>query len=330
MPTQKGFCIFFDAYRVMKRLFIRIKSYLSVKPSKHSLFKYVLSYILIVFFSAVINWGLFSCNSTSFSISSQMNKYMDRYDLLDSTVNLATFHQGAKDKMPVAIDDYITLIRPDFIRLDSINELLNIDQKLLESIQLRSRMLNIVADEKRQAAIMAFTDSMLCENQQRIDSLRRYMLGKDSTELIIQGKYVELAHLKYEYAKKNAEILEYIIRHFGSFIPDSLSKELTHLNQNEIQMGNKIQDLENSRRAVSSKIKKSVNSFHQNRRESVSFLDFLYYSICVSTTVSFGDIVPNDGWTRFAAILELLSCLILVGVIIDKINKKINRNCPGG
>lgn len=310
----------------MKRIIVRIKSCLWDKLSKHSLFKFVLSYILITFFFAVINWGLFSCNSTSFSISSQMNKYMDRYDLLDSTINLATFHQGAKDMMPISIDDYIALIKPDFIRLDSINVLLNRNQRLLESNQLRSRKLNIVADEKRQAAILAFTDSMLYENKQPIDSLRRFMLGKDSTELIIQGKYVELAHLKYEYAKKKAEILDYIIRHFGSFIPDSLAKALAHLNQAEIQLGNKIQDLENSRRAISSRIKTSVNLFHRNRRESVSFWDFLYYSICVSTTVSFGDIAPNDGWTRLTAILELLSCLILVGVIIDKINKKINRN----
>ena len=310
----------------MKRLFVRIKSYLWDKPSKHSLFKYVLSYILIVFFSAFINWGLFCCNSTSFSISSQMNKYMDRYDLLDSTINLATFHQGAKDKMPIAIDDYITLIRPDFIRLDSINVLLVRNQKLLEGNQLRSRMLSMEADENRQSAIHAFTDSLLFEDQKRIDSLRRFMLGKDSTELIIQGKYVELAHLKYEYAKKNAEILDYVIRHFGSFIPDSLSKELARLNQEWIQLSNKIQNLENSRRTISSRIKKSVNLFHQNRRDTVSFWDFLYYSICVSTTVSFGDIAPNDGLTRFTAILELLMCLVFVGVIIDKINKKINQN----
>lgn len=314
----------------MKGRIVRIKTCLWDKSSKYSLLKYVLWYILIVFFSAVVNWGVFCRNSTSFSVSSQMNKYMDRYDLLDSTINLATFHQGAKDKMPIAIDDYIILIRPDFIKLDSINVLLNRNQRLFESYQSRSRKLNIVADEKRQAAILAFTDSVLYEYQQRIDSLSKFMQGKDSTELIINGKYVELAHLKYEYAKKNAEIQDYIIRHFGNFIPDTLFKELTYLNQKGIQLSNVIQDIENSRRSISSKIKKSVNLFHQNRQESVSFWDFLYYSICVSTTVSFGDIAPNNGWTRFTAILELLSCLILVGVIIDKVNKKINRNHTAG
>ena len=45
------------------------------------------------------------------------------------------------------------------------------------------------------------------------------MLGKDSTDLILQGKFVELANLKAEYAKKNVKVLEYVIKHFGSFIP---------------------------------------------------------------------------------------------------------------
>ena len=59
--------------------------------------------------------------------------------------------------------------------------------------------------------------------------------------------------------------------------------------------------------------------------ESVGFLDFLYYSICVSTTVSFGDIAPNNGWTRFLAIAELLLCVLLLAVLLDGVAKKVNN-----
>ena len=72
-------------------------------------------------------------------------------------------------------------------------------------------------------------------------------------------------------------------------------------------------------------IRKSVSSFHDNRRSSVGFLDFVYYSFCVSTTVSFGDIAPNNGWTRFIAILELLSCIVLVHFILTGMTKKENE-----
>ncbi len=58
-----------------------------------------------------------------------------------------------------------------------------------------------------------------------------------------------------------------------------------------------------------------ISSFHNNRHESVGLLDFFYYSICVSTTVSFGDIAPNNGWTRFLVIVELLVC-VFVGHLV--------------
>lgn len=124
-------------------------------------------------------------------------------------------------------------------------------------------------------------------------------------------------------AKKNAEVLTYILGHYGSFVPQSLLDKLEQQSQSEIRLIHEIEKLENDRRAVSSRIRDKVSSFHRNRVESVSFLDFIYYSICVSTTVSFGDIAPNDGWSRFIAIVELLSCLFLVGVILDGLKQRI-------
>ena len=68
-----------------------------------------------------------------------------------------------------------------------------------------------------------------------------------------------------------------------------------------------------------------ISSFHNNRHESVGLLDFFYYSICVSTTVSFGDIAPNNGWTRFLAIVELLVCVFLLAILLDGVSKRIYK-----
>ena len=68
-----------------------------------------------------------------------------------------------------------------------------------------------------------------------------------------------------------------------------------------------------------------ISSFHNNSHDSVWLLDFFYYSICVSTTVSFGDIAPNNGWTRFLAIAELLLCVLLLAVLLDGVAKKVNN-----
>jgi hypothetical protein len=251
---------------------------------------------------------------------------VDGYELWDMDVDLSKFHRDAKDILPITIDDFVAIVKVDFDDLDSINSTLGLRLNRLDICRLELKNFYKIVDEKRTIAIDAFRDSILQESQQRIDSLRKIMWGRDSTELLLEGKYVELANLQVVNAKKAAKVATYVVEHFSSFIPDSLSVILNQLSDEEILLTTEIQSLENKRREVSSDIKNSIKMFHQNRRDVVGFWDFLYYSICVSTTVCFGDIAPNDGWTRFTALLELLSCLILVGVIIDKINKIINRD----
>ena len=83
-----------------------------------------------------------------------------------------------------------------------------------------------------------------------------------------------------------------------------------------------INELEQTRRDISSRIRDLTIDFHKNRLDAVNYLDFVYYSICVSTTVSFGDIAPNNCLTRTIAIIELLLCIILVAAIVDEIIRK--------
>ncbi len=182
--------------------------------------------------------------------------------------------------------------------------------------------LSHTASEMRNDSVNKVREKLLIGYQEKIDSLKRYLEGKDSTQMIIDGKLVELAQLQYEYAKENAKVEAMFSQYIGNFIPDSLSHQIRRCNEDYMQLTMDIKMAENVRRNITSKIRQSAIDFHNNRMESVSWLDFLYYSICVSTTVSFGDIVPNNGTARFVAILELLICLFVVGYIVDRIIKK--------
>ena len=164
---------------------------------------------------------------------------------------------------------------------------------------------------------------MLYVYQHRVDSLTEYLDGLDSTIMILQGKYVELSHLELELAEQRAKVSSYVLEHYGSFIRNSLASQFEEINNNYINLMIDISKKEQQRRDVISNIKNQVKEFHDNRYESISFGDFLYYSICVSTTVSFGDIAPNNSLSRWLAIIELLSCLILVAVIIERIKNKL-------
>jgi Ion channel len=53
------------------------------------------------------------------------------------------------------------------------------------------------------------------------------------------------------------------------------------------------------------------------RIASLDFLDFLYFSLGVSTTNTFGDIIPNSRSVRFTIIIQLIISLVLIGLFVN-------------
>lgn len=290
--------------------------------SRYRLLAFILLYAVFVFAFATVDWLIFKYNTTSFFISEQLNKYVDRYEFLDPEIDLAAYHRNAKDKLPITIDGFTTLVKPSFNELQATNDSLLFKQNLLSDCKERLDSLSKIASAMREDSIERFREHLLSGIQEKIDSLNRFLEGRDSTIMIIEGKYVEMAQLQYEYAKKNAEVQSMICQNIGNFIPDSISQQIRWCNENYMRLTMDMSTLELARRDFSSKIRDLTIVFHKNRQNAVSYMDFVYYSICVSTTVSFGDIAPNDGLTRTIAIIELLLCIILVGSIVDRIIKR--------
>lgn len=292
---------------------------------KHFLSAMIILYVFIVVLFATINWAIFFNNSTAFLISDQLNKYVERYEFLQPDIDLAAYHRNAKDSMPITISDFTDMIKSDLEKLQSANDSLKMKKDAFEKCVAVWDSLSRIASEMRNDSVNKVREKLLSGRQERIDSLKRYLEGKDSTQMIIDGKYVELAQLQYEYARENAKIEAMFSQYIGNFIPDSLSHQIRRCNEDYMQLTFDIHAMESERRNVTSIIRQSTVDFHKNRLESVSWVDFLYYSICVSTTVSFGDIAPNNGTTRFVAIMEILLCLFIVGYIVDRIIKRHER-----
>ena len=292
---------------------------LKEKAEKHPLKAMIVSYVFVVLFFATFNWILFLKNSTAFLISDQLNKHVERYEFLQPDIDLAAYHRNAKDSMPITISEFSNMIRPDLEQLQSTNDSLIMKKDAFEKCKEQWDSLSRIASKMMTDSVNKVRVKLLSGYQERIDSLERYLEGEDTTKMIIEGKYVELAQLQYEYAKRKAKVEAMFSQYLGNFIPDSLSHQIRRCNEDYMQLTFDIQEVEGERRNITSRIKQSTVDFHANRRNSVSWMDFLYYSICVSTTVSFGDIAPNNGVTRFVAILELLLCLFIVGFIVDRI-----------
>lgn len=288
---------------------------------KKILFLFI-GYSVIVLVFSVIYYLMFRYDNTSFVISEQLNKHIDRQSLLNPNINLASFNKEAKGVMPINVNDFILYIWPDLDKLSSINDSLKNNKNRIELCQAELSEIVKKSDKIRQDSANSYRERVLQVYKEQIDSLKRFMEGKDSTQMIMDGKYIELAHLQLNYANANAAVSNYIIKAWGSFIPDSLMDKIMYLNNEWTEISTINDELEGSRRHLSDRIKSSIIAFDKNRLASISYRDFLYFSICVSTTVSFGDIAPNSNKTRNATIIELLLCVVLVGVFIGLVQKE--------
>ena len=282
-------------------------------------------YVIIVFSFAFVNRALFLRNSTSFLISEQLNKSVKRYDFLIDSLDGEEYHSRARDKMPITISEFSEIVNPKFAKRDSIKAILSLKQDTLSSYLHGLDSLNKISVEVRAAMIEHYKDSMLREQKQRLDSINKIITANDSLQMIRTGKYVERAYCELDYANKMQKVCSDVLKNYGRFLPVDMYNQIGDHNVEVIRLETEADALRIEERFLTRGIRDLVKSFHNNRMESVGFWDFLYYSICVSTSVSFGDIAPNDGLTRFLAVLEILLCVLLLGVFLNKLTANLNE-----
>lgn len=282
-----------------------------------------LAFAAVVVVFATINWFVFQRNSTSFLISEQMNKRLERYDLISDGFNLADFHIGSNVILPVSVDEFNKVIEPNLHRISALNDSLEVCQRDLVKCEAQIDSIGLVIDKEREIAISAYKDKALSEIQSRLDSLQLCMVG-DSTELVLNGSFVLQAQLQLERARKEAAIYDYIQHNYGSFAPAIDLNKFNCLLSDRVHLMVIADSLQMRRKDEVRKYKDLVKCFHENRSSTCSFGDFLYYSLCVGTTVSFGDIAPNNSCTRALAALEILICICIIGVFLDRLSKKFN------
>lgn len=283
-------------------------------------------YLAIVAIFAIINWVSFRNETTSFLISEQLNKKIRWYDFLTDSLDYEEYHSNVKDNMPITINGFNEIIKPLFAKLDSMNSMLVHKQDSLDIYVQIGDSLNTIATKSRDINIQLYKDSMLLDYQHKIDSMNNIIAANDSNQMILLGKYTERVKYKQAYAERMVEVSKLVVKNYGKFISKDLYDQIDTVNKHNLRFMSETNDLCLRKLSLTHDIRDMVNSFHQNRLESVGFLDFIYYSICVSTTVSFGDIAPNNCWTRFLAIVELLMCMLLLGMLLERISRKVNQH----
>ncbi|MDR9740590.1 ion channel [Proteus terrae] len=157
------------------------------------------------------------------------------------------------------------------------------------------------------------------ENERNAILLQKNKIHEDQFNNILADKNREIIYTKIRIATAKYYDSKYIESHAGDFHDPKLVSEY--------DMANKIIDSTRSKLTINDnemvKIKNNVQDLlNKFQKEDLNFWDFLYYSIGISTTTTFGDLVANSRWVRAIVCLQLLLSILVLAVVTQNFLSK--------
>lgn len=284
-------------------------------------------FFLVSLVCALIYEGIWSANPDYFMVSRETNLYPLE------TLRLLLWEQGAVTASELTPRDLGDL-SADAAKIIADKETLDRKRRQLEredaKLQKELSLLSVSLERNRSKRIAAFEtremSALLPEREQvaaAISILEAQRAGKiseigfDSRDLAISQLKVELAQIDYKIAKRRSEVAGHIIREYGQFAaPEDLHRANNLENQVSV-VQKSLLEVEGRDSALRIKMSDLLEQWRAGRVSRLDFYDFLYFSLGVSTTVTFGDIVPNHSIVRTITTLQILASVVLLGMFLN-------------
>lgn len=170
------------------------------------------------------------------------------------------------------------------------------------------------------------------ELEREVNDLERNLPSEAKTHMdvelirILGDKRSELAEHRVERAKLEYQTALYVVDNFSTFVSEDIYAKQSDLMEKEALARDTYMQLEKNMRNIRLQAIEQIRADAQHLVDRVGFIDFLYYSIGISTTTTFGDITANRMMVRGIVSFQLFLCIILVGGLINSV---FQRDRPG-
>lgn len=195
---------------------------------------------------------------------------------------------------------------------------------ILSGLKLRNDLNKIGAEErlliKRNEAILNvnynqyINDSAKDLNAELVALLNAKGEGSEGS--------VAVAQLKLNIALKMKEANDYAFEHRAEFNDKKTWNEIQEKSLQQDRLRKAID--ENEKRRI--ELQKKAEDFLINRdRSDITLLDFFYYSVGISTTTTFGDIMASSPGARGMVTFQLLISIFILAFATSKVVTKLQK-----
>lgn len=170
---------------------------------------------------------------------------------------------------------------------------------------------------------LKYREALIIKESERENILsQKNKMNENQFNIMLADRNVEISKDKLSIATTERDALEYVLSHVGDFNDPKLVSELNIANKKIDDTRTKL--IINNERVI--KIRNNVqNLLSKRQKEDLNFWDFTFYSIGISTTTTFGDLVANSRLIRMLVCIQLLlSILFLANVTQSFLSKNKN------
>jgi hypothetical protein len=295
-----------------------------------SKFKWAFAYLASVFVFSVLYLGYWSYKPDSFIVNQDLN--------IQPFQEMNQFLWGDGDKYKIGSSDSLSEFKRSYDNeynkingvLSKLDELdkekieLSVTSKLVSSKMSDEIDTNFAAYEKNKLEPFLLVELDIKVKVANLEALIPKVINtKADVEKIkaLGAAKVELAGAKVKTAHQALENSYKVLDNSLSFTSRESIKELNRIHKLESEHYEEWLRLEKVLGDLRVKAINSINEHQRLIRDKVNWFDFWFYSVGISTTTTFGDLVPNNRTVKGLVSLQLLLCIFLLGGFVNAVLK---------
>ncbi|MGF3807839.1 ion channel [Enterobacter mori] len=289
-------------------------------------------YFSIVILFAVLYYGFWLLKPDSFIINSELNvhPFYDMNVMLWSDENY-DYPMGNGIDLNVLKkenDEYILKLSKDKSDLEKIDsELADLDNEFYSVYKKKEAEFTQKTKEYEQEMLSDFIahEKALEASVANLEKDSPVIVKTNDDVMKIQrigDERVRLAEARLETARQSFKIADYILKNLMLFTSKETRDDLIKLNEQRTSYNDKrfklVKEMGDKRSAAID----NVGRYYKQYMARLNIIDFIYFSVGISTTTTFGDIVASDRLIRAFVSLQLLLCIFIVGGFLNSVMNK--------
>ena len=275
------------------------------------LLKYIIIYLTVIFVFGTIYWAYWYLHPDSFIINDQFNlQPFSSPKIQGSETKDLRFFQHKTDSIR-------NLIKENEARLPLL--LATSDSLAILAKVASDKNQRLMWDRANSLEVAQVPDSMTRRAQALSTAIEVY--GSSPGNDLARAKLsLEKAELEYRIGVIKARAGQYVLDHLASFVDSVISKDASRIDSLwAIYEFKKVPEAEQLRNVLNYELQQLKFEALNTWSKRLSYLDFILFSASNATTVTYGEMMPNDVWMRLLLIVQAIVCIILIAVFIERI-----------